>query len=558
MMKDMSHRLTAWLILLLLLTSSAFSEPAQNQKKKKNMDQIKQEEIEDYWKKWLKEDVVYIIVPEEAGVFKGLTTEEERESFVEQFWRRRDPDPRTGNNEFRAEHFRRIEYANENYHAGIDGWKTDRGMIYIKFGPPDRRERHPIGGAYLRPIHEGGGGTSTFPFELWNYRHLPGIGSDVEIEFVDLSGANLYKMTSNPFEKDEFFWTPWAGNTFMEDTAIEPENIRYNRLAGIREGAGGRSQGIPMEREKDRPMARVELLAQLTAPPPIELTDLQTVVTTRVEYDNLPFNMQSHFMRMTEAWVLTPLSLEFPNSTLSFEEEDDFFSSRLQVYGQITDLSKRIVYEFDDEIVNYYRSANFKEELVESAYYYRSLALKPGRYKLHLAVKDQVSERVGTLEQGLAVPGFESPQIRASSVVLSSEVGAAPPDRVARDPFVFGSYRLRPRFNRTFANDEYLGVYFELYNMGVDSSTLQPSLYVEYAIRGYKEETEPKYLNISRSAKFEADHTAVPILIDISTREPGNYQLLLKVKDEISGNELKLVEPFKVVGSVSKEVVSSN
>jgi len=556
-MRGMFHRSTTWLVLLLLLVSTAFAKPVQKQKKQKNADQIRQEEAADYWKKWLREDVVYIIAPEEADVFLGLTTEEEKESFVEQFWRRRDPDLRTGENEFRAEHFRRIEYANERYHAGIDGWKTDRGMIYIKYGPPDRRERHPIGGAYLRPINEGGGGTSTFPFELWNYRYLPGIGSDVEIEFVDLSGANLYKMTSNPFEKDEFFWTPWAGNTFMEDTAIEPENIRYNRMAGIREGATGRSQGIPMEWEKDRPMARVELLAQLTAPPPIEMTDLQTVVTTRVEYDNLPFNMQSHFMRMTEAWVLAPISLEFPNSTLSFEEEDDLFSSHLQVYGQITDLSKRIVYEFDDEIVNYYRAVNFKEEQVESAFYHRSLALKPGRYKLHLAVKDQVSERMGTLEQGLAVPGFESSQIRASSVVLSSQLGSAPPERAARDPFVFGNYRLRPRFNRTFANDEYLGIYFELYNIEIDSSTLQPSLYVEYAILRYGEDTEPQFLNISRSAKFEADHTAVPILIDISTREPGDYQLLLKVKDQISGSELKLVEPFKVSGSDSKKVVST-
>lgn len=543
------------LLLLILLPGSALcvgqeQKPEQNQEQlKKKIDKIRLEESEKHWKKWLNEDVVYIISPEEVSVFLNLTTEEERENFVEQFWRRRDPDPRTSENEFRTEHYRRIKYANERFHAGIDGWKTDRGMIYIKFGKPDRVESHPIGGPYLRPINEGGGETSTFPFEVWNYRYLEGVGSDVEIEFVDLSGANLYKMTSNPFEKDEFFWTPWAGNTFLEDLSEDPGMIRYNRLAGIREGATGKSQGIPIEWEKDRPFARVELLAKLTAPPPIRFDDLKTVVTTRVEYDNLPFSAQSHFMRMTDDYVLTPLSLEFPNSMLSFDQSGGFYSSRLQVYGQVSDLSRKVVYEFDDEIVNNYPTENFQAEQVESAHYYRPLALKPGRYKLDLAVRDQVSERMGTLEKGLIVPSFKDSQLRTSSVILTSELGAAPAERAARDPFIFGNYRLRPRFNRTFNNNEYLGVYFEIYNAAIDSSSLEPSLHVEYAVQNPREDSEPTFLNISRSAKFDADHTAIPILIDISSREPGKYQLLLRVKDLISGQTLKLAEPFNITAA---------
>src|SRR5438093_7920755 len=116
-------------------------------------------EGDQHYKKWIEQDVVYIISPEERDVFQKLTTDEERDRFIEQFWARRDPDPTTHANEFKEEHYRRIQYANDHFHAGIPGWRTDRGRIYIAFGPPDRIETHPVGGQYLRPQHEGGGQT---------------------------------------------------------------------------------------------------------------------------------------------------------------------------------------------------------------------------------------------------------------------------------------------------------------------------------------------------------------------------------------------------------------
>jgi len=147
--------------------------PSEKQKKqqKRNLNV----ELSKVYKKWLNEDVVWIITDEERAAFKQLSNDEERDNFIEAFWQRRDPTPDTEENEYKEEHYRRIAYANEHYAAGIPGWKTDRGRIYIMYGPPDENDSHPSGGTYERPINEGGGETSTFPFEDWRYRYIEGI-----------------------------------------------------------------------------------------------------------------------------------------------------------------------------------------------------------------------------------------------------------------------------------------------------------------------------------------------------------------------------------------------
>src|SRR6202521_360955 len=188
-------------------TRETVAKPMTDKQKKKQEAKLRKE-LETPYKKWLNEDVVYIITDEEKSAFKRLATDEERQSFVEQFWLRRDPTPDTEENEFKEEHYRRIAYANERFASGIPGWKTDRGMIYIKYGPPDEIESHPSGGSYQRPIEQGGGSTTTYPFETWRYRYIEGIGTNVVIEFVDVTMTGEYRMTTDPQEKDALQHVP--------------------------------------------------------------------------------------------------------------------------------------------------------------------------------------------------------------------------------------------------------------------------------------------------------------------------------------------------------------
>jgi GWxTD domain-containing protein len=154
------------------------------------------------YKKWIDQDVAYIIGDEERKAFEQLRTDEEREKFVEQFWARRDPTPGTPENEFKQEHYRRMASVNERYSAnGIEGWQTDRGRIYIQYGPPDEIESHPIATSNLRPADRPVG-PATYPFQQWLYRHIDGIGDNIVIEFVDKTGNGEYRMTMDPSAKD--------------------------------------------------------------------------------------------------------------------------------------------------------------------------------------------------------------------------------------------------------------------------------------------------------------------------------------------------------------------
>src|SRR5678815_4983843 len=190
---------------LLLASLSAISISAQQTKRnpEEQPRKVKQEPKKAFVN-WIN-DVDLILTQSEREAWKKLATDDEREKFIEDFWRSRDRDPDTEENEFKQEFFERIAYANEHFASGKPGRLTDRGRIYIKFGKPNEVQSHPAGGLYERPATEGGGSTSTYPFEKWFYRNLPNVASGVEIEFVDPSGTGEYLIAHNPNYKDAFF-----------------------------------------------------------------------------------------------------------------------------------------------------------------------------------------------------------------------------------------------------------------------------------------------------------------------------------------------------------------
>ena len=220
--------------------------------------QSKPEDPMKRFRTWLDEDVVYIITDPERDVFNSLTTVEEKEHFIDQFWARRDPSPGTADNEFREEHYRRIQYANERFAAGRPGWRTDRGRIYVKYGEPNGLERRPTGGGYTRPIGEGGGRTTVYPYELWRYNFIEGVGKDVEIEFVDETRTGDYRIALSPQQKDALLMVPGAGRTEFEEMGQETRALRLTRM-GLATNYPGLS--------KDQPFERMATLSTVTKPP---------------------------------------------------------------------------------------------------------------------------------------------------------------------------------------------------------------------------------------------------------------------------------------------------
>ncbi len=505
------------------------------------------------YKKWVEEDVVYIISPEEREIFLKLTTDEERDRFIEQFWARRDPNPSTPENEYREEHYRRIQYANQHFHAGIPGWRTDRGWIYIVYGPPDRIESHPAGGQYLRPAHEGGGQTSTYPFERWEYRHLEGIGDDVEIEFVDVSGGNLFELTTDPFKKDELLHVPGMGLTDRERWPApgdDPEDLRRSRVLGIRDAGSARRMGIYAEPARYSPFARTELAASLMKPPPIRFPDLRAKVEAKVTYDALPFRMSHHVTRLGDAEALVALTIGIPNSALAFKQEAGSWTNRLQVYGRVVSLSGKVAYEFDDEVaVSYPVTQRQPAEGIRDrqTLYRRPLALRPGRYKLEVLVREDPSGTMGTASTSLVIPDLsKSDELKMSPVVLAANLDRAAPDRLRGREYLAGQFRIQPQADAAFDRQGYVAFYFEVYDFAVDPSSGTPALSVEYALAPADASPGRAFRDISRGVLFEGDRVLVPRQLSLASYEPGDYELTLRATDRITGRTVQQVARFTV------------
>jgi len=343
---------------LLLTAALCGSAPAQDKQASKAKAGNKAEEIQrNYYKNWLAEDVYYLITEDEKSVFNKLTTDEERDQFIEQFWRRRDPDPKTAHNEFKEEHYRRLHYANETFTCGIPGWKTDRGMVYVKFGPPDHIEEYNFGDAYDRPYYEGLGQTRVFPTQIWEYRFIEGIGSDVELEFVDTGGGNLYTLETNPNAKDLLLHATTNNKTLAEQMGKASQADRaINAVID-----GERNDPWMHYREKDRPFAKYELLASVSKPPEIKYKDLKSIVDTRITFDLFPFEARLDYIKISEQQVLVPVTIRIRNANIQLKEKGfGITRGQVNVYGIVTTLSGNFVQEFEDDIIRDFKVANLE------------------------------------------------------------------------------------------------------------------------------------------------------------------------------------------------------
>jgi GWxTD domain-containing protein len=293
----------------------AQKKPLTKEQKQKMKRTLK--ELDTPYKTWLNEDVVYIISPEERSTFLQLATNEERESFIESFWLRRSSNPDLPDNDFKEEHYRRIAYANEHFASGIPGWKTDRGRIYIIWGKPDEIESHPTGGTYDRPMDEGGGSTTTYPWERWRYRYLEGIQENVELEFVDPSSSGEYHLTMDPSEKDALLHVPGAGLSLLESMGMASKADRFTRSDGT--NLPTTLGGTPASMDE---FTRLDLYAKVQRPPEVKYKDLEALVTTRMVRDQLHFSWRTDFLKVTSDTVLVPVTVQIPNLQLTFKDKD--------------------------------------------------------------------------------------------------------------------------------------------------------------------------------------------------------------------------------------------
>jgi GWxTD domain-containing protein len=497
-------------------------------------------ELDKQYKEWLNEDVIYIISPEERTAFLQLDTNEEREQFIEQFWLRRSGNPDLPDNDFKEEHYRRIAYANEHYASGIPGWRTDRGRIYIIWGPADEVDSHPTGGTYDRPFDEGGGSTTTYPWELWRYRYLEGLGNNVELEFVDPSSSGEYHLTMDPGEKDALLHVPGAGLSLMESMGMASKADRFSRSDGMTlpTSMGGTPSSL-------NEFTRLELYAKVQQAPPVKFKDLESLVTSRVVRDQVHFTWRTDFLKVTNDTVLVPVTVQIPNTQLSFQAKDGVHSATMNVFGRVTTLTGRVVQTFEDAVSRDFPDSLFQQSLKMQSIYQKAVPLRPGLYRLDLVIKDVHSGNVGVVNTRLAVHQFEDAKLDSSSLILADQIEHVPAKQIGAGQFVLGSSKVRPRLEGDFTTADKLGIYMQVYNLKADETTHKSNASFQYTVRKGDQQVL-QFKETSADMKQAGDQITIERLLPLATLAPGKYTLEINATDTLTNQTITRSAEFTV------------
>ncbi|HMF92046.1 MAG TPA: GWxTD domain-containing protein [Candidatus Angelobacter sp.] len=523
------------------------ADPLKRQRKTDDKGAIK-EKLGGVYKKWLDEDVRWIITDEELGAFKKLSNNTERDQFIEQFWLRRDPTPDTAENEYKDEHYRRIQYANEHFAAGMPGWKTDRGRIYIMYGKPDSIDSHPMGGPYQRTPEEGGGSTSTYPFEIWRYRYLEGVGQEIEIEFVDDCNCGAYEMTMDRSRKDALLHVPNAGLTDMESMGMANKADRFRGIESLGEGFFNKNNNT---KEFDR----LETFAKLNRAPDVKYGELRgELVSHRIRTNPLPFDVRVDFVRLDPQTVLMPITLQVPLRALTWNNKDGVQRAVVNVYGQLQTLSGKIVQTFEDSLRKDIPAELLEKEINNTSLYWKALPMKPGLYRLDVVAKDVNGDKVGIFSRSYQVPDFSNEEkLSASTLILADWLTNVPSNEVGTGNFVIGTNKVRPRVQPgdgkpvAFKQSEKVSFWMQVYNLGLDEKTKRPSATVEYQV--INTVTNQPVLNFTESTAQMGnvgEHVTLARTLPLAKLEPGVYQVTIKVSDQVSKQTISPTAKFAV------------
>ena len=521
--------------------------PLTEKQKKANARSLRQELSKTY-KKWLDEDVRWIITDEERSAFMQLSNDEERDQFIEAFWGRRDPTPDTEENEFKEEHYARIAYANEHFAAGIPGWKTDRGRIYIVFGKPDEIESHPSGGSYERPMEEGGGETSTFPFEQWRYRYIEGIGQEVIIEFVDTCMCGDYHMTMDRSEKDALKYTPNAGLTLYEQMGMASKASRFTGGNGIEQLGQSPFNNDLQVKQFDR----LEQFAKLQRAPAVKFKDLEEIVTHKINVNLMPFDVRADFVKVTSDTVLVPVTVQVKNRDVTFQSKDGIERGTVNIFGRVTTLTGRIAQTFEETVQIDVPTELLPKTAENSSVYWKALPLKPGLYRFDIVVKDVNGDRKGSWSRGITVPEFSEDHLSNSTLIVADQMEPVAAKNVGTGNFVIGTTKVRPRVPSSdgkpvsFKRNQKLNFWMQVYNLSVDEKTHKASATIEYNVTDANNKAVIHTVESTDTMGNVGDQVTLQKTLSAANLQPGLYKIEIKVNDNLSKQMVDPTATFAV------------
>jgi len=532
----------------------------------------KENEIPQKYLKWLNEEVVYIISSQEREVFLSLKTDEERENFIKIFWKRRDPTPETEFNEFREEHYRRIEYANKNFFEGMPGWKTDRGRIYIMFGPPDFIQSNPGGlrGFLFGPKAE----TAEFPSEVWTYRYLPGLKTrtqNIEFIFVNYYNTGVYKLTTSPSLANA-----------LRNISTDARFVGYNDDPRPKEGVPRNISDFEAQRMAqdkvigtgDSALGQLALFSELTRSrgeilEEIEranrLRKLKGIVFTKDSLSTIKFDYIKPIFRVEKEEYYIPIAIQVELSQLSFLKKEDKYIDELNFYISILK-GGNSVYEGSDRLEMNLSENTYRQLKGQTYQYHHSVSLPPGDYLIKIVLMDGNSSAVGYSEEFLKLPPLSSGNylsdiIIAESVktveqkeekISSSELEALKavpklkvPEKISitsnRAPFVFQNLFVVPNLKNIVRKNGELIFFYQIYPESIGTK-LKIENIIEKNGKNIAMAGEPQIFEIKDLTPIN-NGAKMPL----TSLEKGAYTLKVIATDLVSGKKAEKSITFNVI-----------
>lgn len=469
------------------------------------------------FKKWLEQEVAYIITPLEKDVFLQLQTDRERDLFIKAFWKQRDPTPGTPENEFQEEHYRRINYANRQFGRGVPkfGWETDRGRIFIILGEPMGIDRHT-------------GGTQVYNAEVWFYQGLTqyGLPAGFNLVFFQKDGVGEYVLYSPSADGPQALLTSYFGDqadyvqAFLALRKINPSLARVS-LSLIPEDS------TPLGRPS---LASDMLIQNIHKVPQKELKDRYAQMFLDYK-DKVEVEYSTNFIDSDSSVKVLqhPPGVYFVHYVVEFmkfsmQQYQDKYSTHLTVNGNVSDPEGNTIYQYDGSI-----SVELDEDQLKSISYkpfdvYDMFPLIPGSYKFSLIIKNDVSKEFTTVEKDIIIPEVDS-ALGMSSLILGYKMDQAAPEAQNLKAFKFGSFQMLHQPKNIFRSQDTLFLAFQITGL---SSDLRQKGQMRY---DFFKEDEPFLSLTSEISQYEG---GVNFRHEFPLQEfpPGYYRLQVSLWDD--------------------------
>jgi GWxTD domain-containing protein len=486
------------------------------------------------YQKWLDEEVVYIISPVERDVFLKLETDHERDLFIEAFWKHRDPFPLTDQNEFREEHYKRIEYANRNFGrlSSAPGWKTDMGRIHIILGPPISMQRFEDS-------------SFAYPVVVWSYQSMDryGLPDQFNLVFYRRYGLGDYRLYSPIMDGPQSLLAMVGVDQSDPSAAYQ---ALYTQSPELAQYCLSLIPGEPASPELPSLMSEQLLLNIAEAPAKLVDDDyarnlLHFKSTVGVEYSANFIGNTACVQPIRDPSGLTFVHYAIELERLSVERHDDDFITKLLVNGKVSDPEDRTIFQYERAIPVKLDEQQVKAIGPQKYSLGDVFPLAEGRYKLDFLVKNDASKEFTSVEADVTIPNSAS--LSMSSLLLAYK---AEEDRSSKiKAFKVGDIQLFPALRHEFTTRDTLTVFFQAFSLGLE---LRQQGVVRYVITGDTKAAK----TVDRALKDYPDGDSFLEMIPLGDIPPGYYKINVSLldgakKEVLSGASNFMISPVAVL-----------